>query len=265
MNHDVLQFSNAIAGGAVPTNDVVARAAKRIQSWFGSPAKDRLDFELNVRLEERHRERERIARELHDTLFQGFLGASMQLHNAVEQMPADSPSRPSLSRALSLMQRVLDEGRLTLQGLRPSRSIVPETLEEALSRVRDEHRSASPAFRIFVAGKSRALKPDIQEQIYLIGREALVNAFRHSNAESVEVEIEYLPRQLRMMVRDDGCGIDPQYVRSGRNGHWGAFGNARAGEKHRGGTQGLEQARLRHRDRSSCTGRHRGDLRLKLA
>src|SRR5580704_496827 len=118
MNHDVLQFSNAIAGGAVSTNEVVARAAKRIQSWFRGPARDRLDFELNVRLEERHRERTRIARELHDTLFQGFLGASMQLHNAVEQMPADSPSKPSLSRALSLMQRVLDEGRLALQGLR---------------------------------------------------------------------------------------------------------------------------------------------------
>jgi signal transduction histidine kinase len=229
MNHDVLEFSNAIAGGTVSTQDVVARAAERIQSWFGRPTKDHLDRELNVRLEERHRERARIARELHDTLFQGFLGASMQLHNAVEQMPADSPSRPSISRALSLMQRVLDEGRLAVQGLRSSR-IVPETLEEALSRVRDEPRSAGPAFRVFVTGKSRALKPDVQEQIYLIGREALVNALRHSHAASIEVEIEYLPRQLRMMVRDDGCGIDPQYVRSGRDGHWGLLGmHERAG------------------------------------
>lgn len=243
MNHDVLEFSNAIAGGTAPNHDVVARAAERIQSWFRRLTQDHLGRELNVRLEERRRERARIARELHDTLFQGFLGASMQLHYALDQMPPDSPSKPSLNRALSLMQRVLDEGRFALQGLRSSRS-APETLEEALLRLRDELRSIGPAFRIFVTGKSRALKPDVQEQIYLIGQEALVNALRHSKAATIEVEIEYLPRQLRMMVRDDGCGIDPQYVRSGRDGHWGLLGM-----RERAGSIG---ARLRVWSKSGC-------------
>jgi signal transduction histidine kinase len=75
--------------------------------------------------------------------------------------------------------------------------------------------------RVFVTGKSKALRPSIQEELYLIGREALVNALRHSEATRIEVEVEYQPRQLRMVLRDNGCGIDSQLVQLGRNGHRG--------------------------------------------
>ena len=243
MNDDVLEFGNAIAGGTVCAHEVVGRTSMRIQTWLHRADQEQLNREMNLRLDERHKERARIARELHDTLFQGFLGASMQLHNAVEQMAPDSPNKPSVSRALRLIQRVLDEGRLALQGLRSS-SIAPETLEEALSNLRDELSPGGPAFRIFVTGKSRSLKPDVQEQIYLIGREALVNAVRHSEASSIEVEIEYLPHRLRVVVRDNGRGIDPQVVRSGRNGHWGL-----TGMRERAGSVG---ARLRIWSKPGC-------------
>ena len=63
--------------------------------------------------------------------------------------------------------------------------------------------------------------PALQEQIYLIGREALVNALVHSEATSIETEVEYLHRRLRVVVRDNGCGIDPVMLRLGRTGHWG--------------------------------------------
>lgn len=223
MTVDVMELENAIVGGAVCTHDVVARATVRFRSWFHRTDQEQLNRETNLRLEERHKERARIARELHDTLFQGFLGASLQLHNAVEQLPADSPSKPSLNRALSLIQRVLDEGRLALQGLRSS-DAAPETLEQALSNLRDELMPGGSLIRIFVTGKSRALKPDVQEQICLIAREALLNALRHSRATGIEVEIEYLPGRLRVVVRDNGYGIHPEVVRSGRNGHWGLLG-----------------------------------------
>jgi hypothetical protein len=190
MNHNVLEFSHAIAGGTVGTHDVVARTAERIQSWF-----------------------RRTTQALHDILFQGFLGASMQLSNEVEEMPPDSRGRPFPSRA----------GRLALQGLRSS-SVAPQMLEEALCTLRDELTPGSLLFRIFVMGKSRALKPAIQEHLYLMGREALVNALRHSRATRIEAEIEYLPRQLRMVVRDNGCGIDSQVVRLGRDGQCGFQG-----------------------------------------
>ena len=187
MNHDVLEFPNAIAGGTLWTHDLIARATERIQRWVRRP--------------------------------------SMQLHCAVEQMPPDSSNERSLSGALSLMQmqRALDEGRPALRGLHSS-SAAPETLEQALCSLRDELTPGGLLLRIFVTGKSKALKPDIQKQIYLIGREALINAVRHSNATSIEAEIEYLPRRLRMIVRDNGCGIDSQMVRSGQVSHLGLLG-----------------------------------------
>jgi len=73
--------------------------------------------ELHVRFEERLAERTRVAQELHDTLLQGVLGASMQLHVAVDQLPEDSPARPALNHVLQLIAQVVDEGRNTLRGL----------------------------------------------------------------------------------------------------------------------------------------------------
>src|SRR5271155_3540196 len=143
MNHDVLDFSNAIIGGTVSPQDVAARAVERIRKWFRRSDQEQLGRERNVRLEERHKERARIAGGFHDTLFQGFLGASMQLHN-----PPDSPEKPSLNRALSSTQRVLDEGRTAVRGPRSS-GIAPETLEQALSGLRDELAAGSLPFRIF--------------------------------------------------------------------------------------------------------------------
>src|SRR6266853_1503759 len=108
MNHDVEQFSNPKGAGTACTPSLASRTAGRIQNWFRRPDHDQWDQELHIRLDERYRERARIARELHDTLFQGFLAASMQIHDAVEQMQADSACKSSLSGALILMRSVID-------------------------------------------------------------------------------------------------------------------------------------------------------------
>jgi signal transduction histidine kinase len=68
------------------------------------------------------------------------------------------------------------------------------------------------------------LKPEIQEQINLIGREALVNALLHSEATCIEAEVEYLPRRLRVVVRDNGRGVDPQVTGAPSDAHWGLVG-----------------------------------------
>jgi signal transduction histidine kinase len=223
MNHNSERSSNAITGTAAWTRGAVAIRTGRIQGWFQRPNRQQLNRELNLRLEERRSERARIARELHDTLFQGFLGASLVLHSAVEEMPADSPSKPSLNRALHLMRRVIDEGRHALKGLRSS-GMASSSLEKALSGVRDEFTPNGARFRILVMGRPKALKPAIQEQIYLIVREALLNALRHSEATSIEAEVEYQRRRLRAVVRDNGRGIDPQVLRSQQDSHWGLLG-----------------------------------------
>lgn len=181
------------------------------------------DLESNLRLQERHKERARIARELHDTLFQGFFSASMMLEAAVEQLPANSPSKSSLGSALQLMHRVIEEGRAALQRLR-SPWIASASLEQALADSQNEFPLAGAQFRILVTGHPKVLNPAIQEQIYLIAREALANAFHHSKARNIEAEIEYMPEKLRVVIRDDGCGMDLQALRLQQNSHWGLLG-----------------------------------------
>jgi len=190
-----------------------------------------LTKQLNVRFEERLSERTRIAQELHDTLLQGFLSASMQLHVATDSLPEDSPTKPSLSHILKLMGNVIHEGRNAVRGLRSS-SGGSLDLEQAFSRIEEE--LAIPeetAFRVVVEGRAKPLHPVLRDEIYRIGREALVNAFRHSGAKSIEIELEYAPKYFRLSVRDNGKGIDPEVLRLGREGHWGLPGMRERAER----------------------------------
>jgi ligand-binding sensor domain-containing protein/signal transduction histidine kinase len=190
-----------------------------------------LAAQMNMRFEERLAERTRIAQELHDTLLQGFMSASMQLHVADDRLPEDSPAKPLLGRVLQLMGRVIDEGRNTVRGLRSS-DIVRQNLEEEFSRIqKDLAISTQSEFRVIVEGTPRQMRPVIHDEIYFIGREALANAFRHSGATEVVVEIEYTTSHLRVLVRDNGCGMDPQFLATGRDGHWGLSGMRERAER----------------------------------
>lgn len=230
MNRYVELSMNVMVGGIASTGDLIAQVTARIQERFRRSNQQRLNRELNVRRDERSKERERIARELHDTLFQGFLGASLLLHRAVEETPADSPTKRSLSHALCLMDRAIQEGRVALQGLLSS-GIVSTSLEQAFSGLGDEFTSGTGIrFRVLVTGKPSALKLTVQEQIYIIGREAVVNALRHSGATDIEVEVEHLRGRLRVAVRDNGCGIDPKVIQSGQDSHLGLAGMQKRAE-----------------------------------
>jgi signal transduction histidine kinase/ligand-binding sensor domain-containing protein len=191
----------------------------------------RLTSQMNMRFEERLAERTRIAQELHDTLLQGFLSASMQLHVADDHIDADSPAKPYVRRVLELIGRVIDEGRNAVRGLRLANR-EPEDLEQALAGIQQEVGAAQETdFRVVAEGSARQLRPVIREEVYRIGREALVNAFRHSSASNVEVELEYAPSHLRLLVRDNGSGIDPQVINAGRDGHWGLSGMRERAER----------------------------------
>jgi ligand-binding sensor domain-containing protein/signal transduction histidine kinase len=184
----------------------------------------RLTRQLNIRFQERLAERMRIAQELHDTLLQGVLSASLQLDVAEEQVPENSPAKPRLQRVLQLLAKVTEEGRNALRGLRS-----PETdhgnLETAFSKMRQEFAvEDKPGYRVIASNTPRPVRPMIRDQVYRIGREAIANAFVHAKANSVEVEVDYAGGYLRLLVRDDGRGIDPYVLHSGRDGHWGLPG-----------------------------------------
>ena len=174
-------------------------------------------------------ERTRIAQELHDTLLQGFFAVSMQLHAAAEHLPADSDAKPRISGVLQTMDRVLDEGRRAVQGLRSPHERF-SSLGESLAGVpNDFGLPSSVEFQVVVLGRQRELRAELRNELYCIGREAIVNAYRHSRAKQIEVEIEFRATELRVAVRDDGCGIDPQMLQ--RKGHWGLQGMRERAER----------------------------------
>ncbi|PTN55642.1 sensor histidine kinase [Stenotrophomonas panacihumi] len=177
---------------------------------------------LRARLDERHQERERIARELHDTLLQGTQGLILRLHAASQRLPADDPLRGELETAMDLAEQAMAEGRERVRGLR---GVVQQRqdLGTALLQVRDEAGGRLlPEVRLLVEGSPRPLLPHAAEELYMIGREALLNAFQHAGAEAVEIEVGYGRRGLQLRIRDDGRGLDDAATQA--PGHWGLRG-----------------------------------------
>ncbi|HEY6404360.1 MAG TPA: histidine kinase [Blastocatellia bacterium] len=175
----------------------------------------RLTRRLNSRFEERLAERTRITQEIHDALLQGLLSASMQLHVTIEQVAEDSPAKSRLRHVQQLIGQIIEEGRNTIRGM-PYSGDDSLDLGRAFDRIRQEFAAQIQIdFRIVVEGRHRPLSPIIRDEVYGIGREAVVRAFRHAGADSIKVEIEYAARRLRVLVSDDGHGISDQTPRSG--------------------------------------------------
>jgi len=187
---------------------------------------EHLSRQLKLRFEERLGERTRIAQELHDTLLQGFMSASMQLHVATMVVPADSEARPLLKRVSGLMTQVIEEGRHAVRGLR-SPSSKSLDLAQAFSQIPEELGPAVNSgikFRLIIDGERRSLHPLLRDEVYRIGREALLNAFRHAHPKQIDIELKYSRKQFEVIIRDDGTGMDAAVVQNGRDGHWGLSG-----------------------------------------
>jgi signal transduction histidine kinase len=180
---------------------------------------------LRLRLNERLRERERIARELHDTLLQSTQGLMLRVQAARNRILPGDPAREVLDSALKRADEVLAEARDRVQDLRIPLEARAD-LSQSLKAVGEELAlGRAVTFRDSVEGEARELRPKVVEEAYSIGREALLNAFHHAQASSIELLIVYGKTDLRMRVRDDGCGIDPGILEDeSRAGHWGLIG-----------------------------------------
>jgi len=187
--------------------------------------------QVGGRMEARLAERERIARDLHDTLLQGVQGLILKVHAGLRQIPTEVPGRQTIEKALDYGDQVVAEGRDRVRDLRSTAGL--RDLSSAFQRVADEMRQDSLAsVKTVVEGRQRELHPVVLAESYSIGREALVNALSHSEGQHVEVEITYDAKQFRVRVRDDGRGIDPGILEKGsRDGHWGLLGMRERAQK----------------------------------
>ncbi len=176
-------------------------------------------------LEERMQERERIARDLHDTFFQGIQGLLLRFNTGTAQLKKDEPARAIFEEALQQSDAVMLEGRELVLDLRSGtqeKSVLSEAFAEvgiSLRSGRDVH------FGIISHGLPKTLRPLIFEEAYRIGKEALTNAFRHARASEIELELNYAETGFRLRVRDNGIGLEEGVLSDGfRQGHWGLPG-----------------------------------------
>ena len=188
--------------------------------------------QVRGRMEERLEERERIARDLHDTFLQSVQGLILKFHAVSKQIPADTPAYNALDKTLDHADEVLAEGRARIQNLRVN-SVSLNDLPAAFCSIAEEtSQGRETIFKTVVEGRVRDLHPVVLEECYCIGREAIINALTHSEGQHVELEITYDSRQFRLRVRDNGRGIDPKILEEGgRPGHWGLQGMRERAQK----------------------------------
>ncbi len=198
-------------------------------AWAGYQLRIRwLHRQFEMTLDARVAERTRIARDLHDTLLQSFHGLLLRFQTALNLLP-DRPaeSKQVLASAIDQAAEAITEGRDALQGLRTSATEMND-LADAIRALGEElanENSSENVLRVEVQGAPRALHPIVRDEVFRIAGEALRNAFHHSGAKQIEVELRYDVGELRVRVRDDGKGIDPEVLRAeGREGHFGLSG-----------------------------------------
>jgi signal transduction histidine kinase/sugar lactone lactonase YvrE len=192
--------------------------------WLGYTLRVRqISDRIHARLRERLAERERIARELHDTLLQGVQGLMLKFQSATRQVPADLPARGLLDRALDRAEDIVVEARDRVRSLRAdAASDLAATLADVAQRMTLDSAAKT---EVRVEGVGRGLHPVVADEVERIVVEALFNAHRHAAASHIVIEIAFDPRQLGVRVRDDGAGIDQAVLDDGgRAGHFGLKG-----------------------------------------
>src|SRR3984893_2185913 len=193
--------------------------------------------QTHIRHEERLVERERIARELHDTLLQSFQGLTLHFQRARNLLPErTSEAIQTLDRALDGAEQAIVEGRDAIHDLRSPAPAALGVAEEITSLgeelVANDNNKDPVQFRVVIEGLAQTLHPDVHIEIVRIAREGLRNAFSHSQARRIETEIAYSNNLFRLRIRDDGKGLAPDVRNRGeRIGHWGLGGMRERAER----------------------------------
>ena len=164
-------------------------------------------------------ERNRLAREIHDTLAQGLAATSVQLMLAKKNVNGASESLGHhLSAAQDLVRESLAEARNSIWNMR-SHVLESSDLAGALKEILKQRCDGTGIeTSVEVSGRSRRFAPIIENNLLRIGQEAIFNATKYAHAKNIFVKLEFGEKDFRLVVRDDGCGIDiskPQPVTGG--------------------------------------------------
>jgi signal transduction histidine kinase len=183
-----------------------------------------MTLRLRLRLEERYNERERIARELHDTLLQGVQGLILRFH-AIAGRISDPETRRMIDQTLDQADVILEQGRDRVRSLRDLSQPIDDLAEGLAAFGQECAQLHQASFKVQQQYRTRGIDPIVRDEICQISREALYNAFQHAQAQNIEVDISYGSKELRLRVRDDGKGIAAEVLENGgREGHFGLSG-----------------------------------------
>ncbi len=185
----------------------------------------RVEQRIRIGLIARIEERERIARELHDTLLQGTQGLLLSVHSLAARAHRGEQVGEALDAVIAGTDDLLTESRDRIQELRTSTLKSAALAEAVLAFGQALQRGSKTRLRVVVRGAHRDLDPVVADEVFWIAREAVRNAFRHAEATTTRVEIVHGPDQFRLVVSDDGVGIPAHVLTAGaRPGHWGIAG-----------------------------------------
>ena len=170
-------------------------------------------------------ERNRIAREIHDTLAQGFIGVSVQLELVARLLISSADAaREQLDQTRTLVRQSIADARQSIWELRSQSADTNDFAARLSKMARQVTASSQMKVQLEVHGQYRALAPVIEAELARIAQEAITNAVRHSGALNAKIELTYSAKKLRMIVSDDGCGFALAANGDGPAGHYGLRG-----------------------------------------
>lgn len=178
---------------------------------------------ISARFDERLAERTRMARELHDTFLQTIQGSKLVADDALDPSTDLVRMRHAMEQLSAWLEQATREGRAALNSLRTS-TTQKNDLAEAFHRATENGLMPGSMQATFsVVGDAKEMHPIVRDEIYRIGYEAIGNAYKHSRASRLDVELKYT-QDLALRVRDNGIGIDPSTAELGKDGHFGLRG-----------------------------------------
>lgn len=167
-------------------------------------------------------ERSRIARELHDTLMQGFSGVTMEMQALAARLPR-SAEQATLEEIIVDAGRCLRDARRSVAGLRNRSGSVAWT--EALAETaRHLTETQGVRLRLKLEDCRADLPPQVEYDLLRIAQEAISNAVKHAGCSTIDVSLTSTAGELRLSIVDDGSGISEQVLESPQAGHYGLIG-----------------------------------------